>query len=403
MKRIPLLFCVCLLLSGCAHYTAKDGMKKINQEGEATTVTKYSIIQAIQNGTYTTESPDEKIKELSSENLTLKNDNGQLATQVKQQEQTIANQETAIAQLTTLSVSLQSKLAVFTEQQQQEQKQVELAKKELASLPPLEELSYPKTYRNGKPLTSGVLEKVNVLLLPLGEQEYSQEQIDELVYGISDLNTQIILATGSKENIYTLVRVMNKSAVLTEMGAVISDYEIASPAEGNFVTLKLDKERKLKALVAELPETDVVETFLANGDWKEKVKENQETRNQTMETLLSKSNETDTIILGASLYEPASSDWGTFSPISYRQIDFTWPLTDSILQKGYFDVYRQTHFSEASDAGNTVVMDSVKERVDYIFAKHVLPLSCTVVTLGPLSIEQEGYARYGVLASFLIS
>jgi hypothetical protein len=107
-------------------------------------------------------------------------------------------------------------------------------------------------------------------------------------------------------------------------------------------------------------------------------------------------------ILGASLYEPASSDWNTMSPVEYRRMDYAWPLADTILNAGYMDTYRQTHFSEATDAGNTVIEKTLKERIDYLFAKHILPLSSSIITLGPESVVTDGYARMGVLASYLV-
>jgi hypothetical protein len=94
--------------------------------------------------------------------------------------------------------------------------------------------------------------------------------------------------------------------------------------------------------------------------------------------------------------------WSTLSPVDYRRLDYSWPLADAVLNGGYLDTYRQTHFSEATDAGDTLIEQTLKERTDYLFAKRVLPLSSSVITLGPASVEKDGYARMGVLASYLI-
>ncbi|MFA6734670.1 MAG: hypothetical protein WCS71_06220, partial [Sphaerochaetaceae bacterium] len=219
---------------------------------------------------------------------------------------------------------------------------------------------------------------------------------------VADINAQILLVTGSKENVYLLAKTINRSAVFTEMGAVISDYELSGDPDAWGVRLKIDSQRTVRLAVAEMPEYTVFKTFLAGGDWKASVNADKEKRLSTIKDLLSKDSPSEASVVGASLYEPATSDWSTLSPVDYRRLDYSWPLADAVLNGGYLDTYRQTHFSEATDAGDTLIEQTLKERTDYLFAKRVLPLSSSVITLGPASVEKDGYARMGVLASYLI-
>ena len=55
-----------------------------------------------------------------------------------------------------------------------------------------------------------------------------------------------------------------------------------------------------------------------------------------------------------------------------------------------------------SDAGNTLQVGGVFERTDFLFNRNVIPLESNVVNMGPASIEEDGYARFGLVASYLV-
>jgi|GEM_PF-1434097 len=437
MKKLFVPFLCCILFASCAHYTGQDGLKKIHVEEPSATVTNYNLIK---NGPVVEVDKDALISTLQTENKNLTQENTRLAsTNAEQatklaadesdiasmstklatlqtrlatyttQEAKLASDESRIASMTielaTLQANfatLQARLATYTEQEAKEKAAAQAIVKEQATLPDLDTIKYPKLYKNGGYKTSAATEKINVLLIPLGQSIYSEKEITEIAGAISDIKAQIIIATGNKANVYQLVKVLNKSALLTEMGAIISDYEPYGQPDQWGVRLKLDDKRVIRLAAAEMPQTKVFESFLSGKDWKSVVKQEKDGRLKTITDMLSGDSASEAAILGASLYEPATTDWNTMSPVGYRQSDFSWPLTDAILNAGYMDTYRQNHFSEATDAGNTIIEQTLRERTDYLFAKHILPLASNIVTLGPESVVTEGYARMGVLAGYLV-
>ncbi|MDD4648244.1 MAG: hypothetical protein PHP67_08485, partial [Sphaerochaeta sp.] len=108
-------------------------------------------------------------------------------------------------------------------------------------------------------------------------------------------------------------------------------------------------------------------------------------------------------IIGASLFEPSYQDWSMFSPVPYRQIDSIWLLSYFLEESSFYDVYRATHFSADTDSGNTFVTENLKERIDYIYSRKVLPLQSSMLTIGGESIpDANNIARYGISATLLI-
>lgn len=409
-----------ILLSGCAHYTADDGLKKVSLEPTSVTKTKLSSINGekvmtelemkdalttltAENKKLSVQAKDateakQTVARLSDENATLKEQNVTL----REQAQNVEEYKKTIGDLQANLESTRSSLLGYTNKEAAEKAKEESEKRELITLPALEELVYPKTFRSGKTIVSKAMEKIDVVLLPLGSTPYSEKQIADIAGSVSDLNAQIIIATGSESNTYQMVRQLGKSAVLAEDGAIITDYAFSSPASSSGVDLSLDGSRTLRISLVDMPQSDVFETFLANGDWKTLIEKDKKARLGEVNAVLDGDSASGSAIFGASLYEPSTKDWGSFSPVSYRQTDVVWPLADAIISKGYLDTYRQTHFSDATDAGNTIVIHTLKERTDYLFAKHALPLSSTVINLGEESIESEGYSRQGLIASYLI-
>lgn len=438
MKKHIVLFLLCtLFLFSCAHYTGQEGLKRIQPEAPSTTVTNYTIltrepevpvdkdkvITTLQTENTSLKNENTTLKALNTdlsatakevstlrttnaslteENAALKTQNEQLTATNGDQASRIAFYESRIATMTNDLVTLQTRLSSYTSKETKEKEAQAQAEAERATLPPLASLSYPKVYRSGATLQSGLTDRINVLLIPLGQISYTENEISEIAGSVADINAQILLVTGSKENVYQLAKTINRSTVFTEMGAVISDYELSGDPDAWGVRLKIDSQRTVRLAVAEMPEYTVFKTFLAGGDWKASVNADKEKRLSTIKDLLSKDSPSEASVVGASLYEPATSDWSTLSPVDYRRLDYSWPLADAVLNGGYLDTYRQTHFSEATDAGDTLIEQTLKERTDYLFAKRVLPLSSSVITLGPASVEKDGYARMGVLASYLI-
>ena len=411
--------CALALLSGCAHYTAKDGLAAITQEPAATTETRYKEIHPeaspenpdkvlIASQEKTIKSQQDKIAQqdavivqLQGQVATLSNENSLLASTAADQKAKLAMNESMISDLSGKVVGLQSKVNIENEKQQKAKEAAEAKAKALATLEPLEQITYPKGYRNGDVLTTEKKQPVTVVFLPLGETTYSEGQIDEIMTSVSDLKAQVTLVTGNKENTYMAVRSSGESAVLTEQGALISNYALEGDPKSESATLRLDENRTFTLAVADLPQLDLFAAIKDGGDWKSLVKERATSRDKALRNTLSEANGSSCLV-AASLYEPATSDWQRLTAYTWRDSSFSWPLVDTALSLGWNDTYRQTHYSVESDAGNTLSMDGITERTDYLLSKRILPLTSNVVNIGPASLEENGYSRYGLVATYLV-
>ena len=411
--------CALAPLSGCAHYTAKDGLAAITQEPAATTETRYKEIHPeaspenpdkvlIASQEKTIKSQQDKIAQqdavivqLQGQVTTLSNENSLLASTAADQKAKLAMNESMISDLSGKVVGLQSKVNIENEKQQKAKEAAEAKAKALATLEPLEQITYPKGYRNGDVLTTEKKQPVTVVFLPLGETTYSEGQIDEIMTSVSDLKAQVTLVTGNKENTYMAVRSSGESAVLTEQGAIISNYALEGDPKSESATLRLDENRTFTLAVADLPQLDLFAAIKDGGDWKSLVKERAASRDKALRNTLSEANGSSCLV-AASLYEPATSDWQRLTAYTWRDSSFSWPLVDTALSLGWNDTYRQTHYSVESDAGNTLSMDGITERTDYLLSKRILPLTSNVVNIGPASLEENGYSRYGLVATYLV-
>ncbi|MDD7202685.1 MAG: hypothetical protein SPF89_00865 [Sphaerochaetaceae bacterium] len=411
--------CAFALLSGCAHYTAKDGLTAIAQEPTAITKTRYKEIhpepvseppdkaliasqeETIKSQQETIAQRNATIAQLQDQITSLSNENSMLAATAADQKAKLAMNESMISDLSGQVVGLQSKVNIENEKQQKAKEAAEAKAKALVTLEPLEQITYPKGYRTGDVLTTEKKQPVTIVFLPLGETTYSEGQIDEIMTSVSDLKAQITLVSGNKENSYMAVRSSGESAVLTEQGAIISNYALEGDPKSESATLRLDENRTFTLAVADLPQLDLFTSIKDGGDWKSLVKERSDSRDKTLRSILSEVDGSSCLV-AASLYEPATSDWQRLTAYSWRDSSFSWPLMDTALALGWNDTYRQTHYSVESDAGNTLSLDGITERTDYLLNKRVVPLSSNVVNIGPASLEENGYARYGLVATYLV-
>lgn len=286
--------------------------------------------------------------------------------------------------------------------QEEEQKLLQLALHQ--QIPPLSELTYPRLYTTDKEtILLDENAQLDIMLLTLDDQMWdSQEMVREVNASISDLSYPIIVATGHMQNVIDLVREMGQHAILVRGGAIISRLPIVKTDEYG-ASVQFSEKKTVRVSVANLPEYEVLEAFQAKGDWQTIQKQISPERLAALKAITAKGPVTEPTIIGASLYEPSHQDWNTFSPVTYRQIDYLWPLTAQLEEDQFYDVYRATHFSSATDAGNTLFKGDLKERVDYLFSRKLLPLTSTMLTIGGESVpDEQGIARYGLVASFLV-
>ncbi len=276
--------------------------------------------------------------------------------------------------------------------------------KEWRQIPPLDQITYPRRYKTEMPTSlANDGEKLRVLMLPLDDLPWKDKNVvTEVHKSIHDLEVPIIFVTGHMENVIALVKEMRSNAVLFSTGAIITSFPIQEISNFGSV-IQYQKEKTLRLMLANLPEYQVVGQFVGGEEWQAKQKSITGDRLTLLQEILGEGELTAATLMGASLYEPSYRDWNTFSPVGYRQLDYLWPLSDFLENEGFYDTYRLTHFSEATNAGNTLITPEWGERVDFLYSRKILPLSSTMLTIGGESAPDEnGISRFGVLGTFLV-
>lgn len=350
----------------------------------------------------------------------LVDEQGERITQLAEEIRALSEEREALSsQLTIATAALdeQHRIEAAAEADRLQQEQLRLLaqaqeaarleeERELARLiPPLSELTLPHRYvisSTVKVIPKGSILKT--LLLPLSDVPWQGSDLaDSVARSISDLEAPVIFVTGAMENVTSLVKRLAVNAVLLEGGAVITPLEVLE-ATKNSVQVRLNGEQMLRLSLANLVEYEVLSSFLDGEEgWKETQKRISEPRLKTLLSIARTGLKVEPTILAGSLYEPSHQDWSSFSPISYRQVDYLWPLGAALEEEQFWDVYRLTHFSADTDSGNTIALGEIKERVDYLFTRKLLPLSSTIIPVGGESTPRdEEVQRWGIAASLLI-
>jgi hypothetical protein len=275
---------------------------------------------------------------------------------------------------------------------------------EYQQIPPLPQLTLPRMYTTDEAtILAAEKDQLNVLMLPLDDIPWKDTTMPGLVKtSISDIQSPVILVTGHMQNVIDLVRQLRRNAVLVEGGAIITSFPIISTTKHG-ASVQFSNTKTLRLSITNLPEYEVLSAFTSGNDWKTIQRQGTSERTKVLKGILGEGTVTEPTIMGASLFEPSYQDWNTFSPVPYRQIDYIWPLSNFLEESSFYDVYRVTHFSADTDAGNTFLTENLKERIDYIYSRKVLPLQSSMLTIGGESLpDAQGIARYGISATFLI-
>ena len=286
---------------------------------------------------------------------------------------------------------------------QEEAKRMAL-EKEWRQIPPLDQITYPRLYKTEKPtILAKEGGKLRALMLPLDDVPWKDSTVVlEVHKSISDLEVPIVFVTGHMENVIALVRQMRTNAVLFSTGAIITSFPIQETGTYG-ADIQYQDKKILHLMVANLPEYQVVQQFVQEENWQATQKDLTANRLAHLREMIGEGSPTVATLMGASLYEPSYRDWNTFSPVAYRQMDYLWPLSAFLENEGFYDTYRLTHFSEATNAGNTLVTPAWSERVDFIYSKKILPLESAMLIIGGESAPDEGkLSRFGILGTFLV-
>ncbi len=346
-----------------------------------------------------------KLESLQAENTILKAQLEEKTLTLEEKLRLEQERENEAKRIEQERLQAQQEMDIVAQQKAEEEHQHLLAlQAEYKQIPPLDALTFPRRYTTEEAtIRMQEQDQVSVLLLPLDDTPWMDAAIVKEVHkSISDLGYPIIFVTGAMENVVDLVREMRRNAVLVEGGAIITSFAILD-ADPTGIRVQFSDKKQIRLSLGNLAEYSVLKAFEQQQDWQSVQKEVSPARIEKLKAIVERGASTDPTILGASLFEPSHQDWNTFSPIPYRQIDYLWPLTSYLEEAQFYDVYRSTHFSADTDAGNTLLLGTIKERVDYLFSRKVLPLSSSILTIGGESVEDEnGLCRYALAASFLI-
>jgi hypothetical protein len=345
-------------------------------------------LEALQASSILLEQENQQLQDTLQEKLSLE--------QQREKEALLQQEERRLAQL-----ALQQQLDLAREQEMKRQAALEA---EWKQIPPIEELTLPRKYRTEAPISLAKdTDQLNVMLLPLSDKKWEQESMANTVHqSIQDLAFPVIFVTGHMENVIALIKEMRLNATLVEGGAIVTSFPVIEE-DIHGVRIQFSEQKTLRLSLANLVEHAVFEAFLANEDWQKVQQEIHPQRQEILANILQKGSLTEPTLIGSSFYEPSFQDWSIFSPVSYRQIDYLWPLSAFMEDAQFFDVYRMTHFSYATNAGNTYFTKQLQERFDYIYSRKLLPLSSSMLTIGGESAaKDQGSSRYGVVARFLV-
>lgn len=113
------------------------------------------------------------------------------------------------------------------------------------------------------------------------------------------------------------------------------------------------------------------------------------------------------ILLLASLGEPSLEDWFETAQEHPYRTRLPWPLSSALEERGFLDSWRATHYSKTSDPGTTWLFvdegERYEERVDFLFAKNLIPVGTDTIEIGPLEQERLPYEqRWAVTGTFLL-
>ncbi|MDC7229745.1 MAG: hypothetical protein PQJ48_05515 [Sphaerochaetaceae bacterium] len=378
-------------------------LQTIMHEAELEHVSEIESLKAAQ---------EQRLLELQNIIDSLKTDNELLTAQLEEKTQTLEERLRLEQQRIEEAKRIEEERLEKQREKVEEQRRAEEAENaRLASLeaeyqqiPPLEELSLPRLYTTDETtILSAENDPLNVLMLPLDDIRWSDPTMKNLVAtSISDIKAPIIMVTGHMQNVIDLVRQSRRNAVLVEGGAIITSFNVVSTTNHG-IRVQFSNTKTIRLSIANLPEYKVFDAFTSGNDWKPIQKQVTGERTKILKEILAEGTMNEPTIIGASLFEPSYQDWNTFSPVPYRQIDYIWPLSNFLEESSFYDVYRATHFSADTDAGNTFVTENLKERIDYVYSRKVLPLQSSMLTIGGESIpDANNIARYGISATFLI-
>ncbi len=394
MKRlliISLSLLLILSLSSCKTYTIRTGLDNINITQETgVKETRYSEIVRIK--------AEAKAARERAEAET-KAELERLEAEKKAEAQRKYDEEQALKQsLENLNAALEKQVALNPYPQ------------DLASL------KLPHIYRpvDSQAVLNEKFTKLEVLFLPLGQEERSLENLTLIAQNVSTIPLELIFVTGSTENQVNFAKVLGKDAITLSDGTIIFTVKV-DKATANNVSFRVTDNKVLDATVIDVTNEGYKETLaLIDAEFSEAATKDSKTFNLGLFAKLSKDNveaneqEIDkaldglgeTTLFAISQSEPAAIDWNIFTPYHYRT-DFEWPLSTYILEQGYRDTFEETRYSVEESAGITEEIGKyVKERFDFLYSKGLMEVTSSTLAISGLSDTEA--PTFALIATYII-
>lgn len=280
----------------------------------------------------------------------------------------------------------------------------------------LAELKLPHIYRpvNTKAVLNDKFTKFEVLFLPLGQDERSDENLALISQNISTIPLEFIFVTGSEQNQVNFAKALDKDAVTLSGGTIIFTVQVDRANENN-VTFKVSENKTLDATVIDVTNEGYKETLaMIDSEYAEAKTKDSKSFNLGLFTKLSKdnvdnnereidtalANTGETTLFAISQSEPAVVDWDIFTPYSYRT-EFDWPLSTYILEQGYRDTFEETRYSVEESAGITKEIGKyVKERFDFLYSKGLMEVTSSTLAISGLSDTEN--PTFALIATYIM-
>jgi len=379
---------VVFLASSCKSYTIKDGRERISEPTVG--ALKPTSLHEIENGKRETE--EEKLERKDSEIEELR---GELA---KEREENKGLSEKLFAYQEKDKVA-EIKQRMEEERASKAEKEKEEQYKAVNDFPEsLDEIVFPHVYRPKftEKLLSDAFTEIDVLLMPLGNLDITEERMSRIVSSTKDIDASIVVVTGSLKNQVEYAKGMGMDAVVTETGTILFNSRLGEATKDS-VSFRMSPKKSISVAAVSLSDDMAKEKNLDTSKWRKHLSEISEEsldKIKISEEALTES----AAIIGLSSPEPASSDWTFFTQADYRE-DCSFPISD-YLNGNWSDTYADTHFSEETDLGVTLETSSITERLDFLYVRGLIEISSETLSVSGLSDGDEKV--FALLAKYVM-
>lgn len=260
-------------------------------------------------------------------------------------------------------------------------------------------ITYPHIYRpaNSNTELSSTFTRVNVILIPLTDKEYTEDEISRIAAAIKDIPEEFIFLTGSDRNLIEVSKLIGRDSVLLEGGMIIFTPRLKS-ANAKSAVFTLCEGKDVAMTVVDIYDEMAEAASLDIAAWQTYLAEKSASEIALTDEYIDSM--TGTVrIMALSSSEPSSEDWTIFTPYEYRE-DHEWQVSEYIASEGWSDTYRATHFSEETDGGITLETSSISERLDFLYTMNLMQVSSSTITLPVLSTGSV--KRFATAALYII-